>query len=348
MKRIDAPPVRTPGSAVKLADVAKAARVAVSTASRAMTNSDRVSEKTRSRVLAAAMRLGYASNVAARSLRSGLSRTILVVTPPWRARGVVDDAMRGVDAELMAAGYSMITGSLNEDFSADRRIIDMARGGLVDGILAVANEVPADGTLPVLSAKLPAVGLMIDLSAFGVPSVITNDREAVELLTAKLIQLGRRRFAYLSGSSDNYHDIERYAGFLSALQREGLPASRLSGSFTLSSGEEAALAYLKLAERPDAVICANDDMAIGFMKAIAQAGVRIPQDVAVTGFDGSDFGKYTTPSLTTLRQPAEQMGAASARLLLQLIRGERPPVFQRMIVSCVLEERDSTPAFAIA
>jgi LacI family repressor for deo operon, udp, cdd, tsx, nupC, and nupG len=224
----------------------------------------------------------------------------------------------------------------------------MARGGLVDGILAVANETPAGGTLPVLSAKLPAVGLMIDLSAFGVPSVLTNDREAVASLTTRLIKLGRRRLAYLAGPADNYHDVERYAGFVSSLHHEGLSPTRLAGDFTFSSGEAAGIQYLDLKDRPDAVVCANDDMAIGFMKVVAQAGVRIPRDVAVTGFDGTDFAAYTSPALTTLRQPAEQMGAASARLLLQLINGEAPPVFQRMIVSCVLEERGSTPPAAKA
>ena len=118
---------------------------------------------------------------------------------------------------------------------------------------------------------------------------------------------------------------------------------RLEGNFNFASGELAAKHYLDLEPRPDAVICANDDMALGFMKGVRAAGVRVPDDVAVTGFDGGDFAAYTSPGLTTLRQPAEQMGAASARLLLQLINGEAPPVFQRMIVSCVLDERGSTP-----
>jgi LacI family repressor for deo operon, udp, cdd, tsx, nupC, and nupG len=344
MKIIDELPGRTAEGPVKLSDVASAARVALSTASRALSNPDRVNVKTRMRVLAAAARLGYASNVAARSLRSGLSRTILVVMPPWRSRGVLDDAMRGVDAKLMSAGYSMITGSLNEDFTADHRLIDMARGGLVDGILAVANELPAGGPLPVLSARLPAVGLMIDLSVHGIPSVLTNDREAVSALTTKLIAIGRRRLVYLGGPPDNYHDVERFAGFSFSLQKEGLASTRLEGDFNFASGERAAAQYLALEHRPDAVVCANDDMAIGFMKGVRAAGLRIPEDVAVTGFDGGDFAAYTSPGLTTLRQPAEQMGAASASLLLQMINGEDPPVFQRMIVSSILDERGSTPS----
>ncbi len=170
---------------IRLADVAREAGVAIATASRALSNPARVNAKTRVRVLRAAERLGYTTNIAARSLRSGLSRIVLVIMPPWEGLNVLAPTLQGVDEELMRSGYSMIVGALAEDRSADPRIIEMARGGFVDGILAITNDPPRSGDLPILSARLPSVGLLIDLSPFGVPSVVVAEREGTRLLRAR-------------------------------------------------------------------------------------------------------------------------------------------------------------------
>ncbi len=315
--------------AIRLADVAREAGVAVATASRALSNPGRVNAKTRSLVLKAAEKLGYRTNIAARSLRSGLSRIVLVIMPPWDGLNVLEPTLGGIDAKLMQSGYSMMVGALDKDHAADPRIIDMARGGFVDGILAVTNDPPkSGGGLPILSARLPSVGLLIDLSPFGVPSVVVAEREGTRQLTEHLISRGRRRLMYVGGLP-GYHDVERRAGFDEAIAAASRRVSALhvKGDYSAAAGARVAEAFLAMKDRPDGVVFTSDWMAIAFMDIIRKAGVRIPEQVSVTGFDGVAAAQYCEPSLTSYRQPMAAMGAEAARLLLNLIAGEnaQPP-----------------------
>lgn len=317
-------PSRKAQDAVRLTDVAREAGVAIATASRALSNPSRVNAKTRVRVLAAAERLGYTTNIAARSLRSGLSRIVLVVMPPWEGFSVLESVIHGVDEELMRSGYSMVVGTLSRDRSADPRIIEMARGGFVDGILAVTNEAPREGGGPhIISAHLPSVGLLIDLSDFGVPSVVVAEREGIRLLTEHLLARGRRKLAFVGGMP-GYHDVERLAGFEDAVRAASCPLStlHLEGDYSAAAGARAAELFLNMAERPDGIVFTNDWMAIAFIDAVTRAGVRVPDDVSVVGFDGIEAARFIKPPLTTYAQPMQRMGVAAARQLLDLIAGE--------------------------
>ncbi len=328
---------------VKLADVANAAGVALATASRALSNPNRVNAITRERVIEAAQKLGYSMNLAARNLRTGLSRIVLVVVPPWHSSDILEATLRAVDAELLRSGYSMIVGDLGEDLKADPRMLEIARGGFVDGLLAIANEPPLSGKLSILSARLPAVGLMIDLSRHGVPSVVSDDRHAVFQLTKALLAAGRRRFMYVSGPRGGYHDVERFEGFQDALAEvPGLVRPlRFEGDWSYEAGAKAAEVYLKEKQRRDAVVCCNDRMAIAFVDGVRRAGVRIPEDVAVAGFDDIDGARFCQPSLTTIHQSIELLGASGARLLLQRIRGTPPVGLEPVIVPSVLVRRET-------
>jgi len=331
---------------VKLIDVARAANVAVSTASRALNNPSRVNPKTRSRVESVAAHLGYATNMAARSLRMGSSRMVMVIMPPWRESSVLNDVLRGIDEELSKHGYTMIVGQLNEASLPDPRVLEMARGGMIDGAIAVANDPPRSGGLPILAAERPIVGLMIDLAEHGVPSVISNDRRAVHDVVGRLLANGRQRFMYVSGPP-NYHDAERYGGFTDALAKAGQAARevlRFDGDYTFAAGWEAGGAFLDAKERPDAVVCSSDDIAIGFMKRVQRAGVRLPQDACVVGFDGIAVGAYVEPALSTLQQHLVRMGAVSARLLLRALADPDAELPMRTVVKSTYVERESTTA----
>lgn len=332
---------------VKLIDVARAANVAVSTASRALNNPSRVNPKTRSRVESVAAHLGYSTNVAARSLRLGSSRMVMVIMPPWSASGMLNEVLKGIDEELSKHGYTMIVGQLNEAKLPDLRVLEMARGGMIDGAIAVAHDPPRTGGLPILAAERPIVGLMIDLSEHGVPSVLSNDRRAVYDAVGRLVANGRKRFMYISGPLPNYHDTERYAGFAEALDKAGKGCRevlRFDGDFTFQAGWDAGEAFLAAKERPDAVVCCCDNIAIGFMKRVRMAGVRLPEEACVVGFDGIEVGAYVEPTLSTVRQNMVRMGAASARLLLRALADPEAELPMRTIVKTVYVERDSTIA----
>jgi DNA-binding LacI/PurR family transcriptional regulator len=330
---------------VKLIDVARAANVAVSTASRALHNPNRVNVKTRTRVEAAAAQLGYSTNMAARNLRIGTSRMVMVIMPPWRTSPILNDTLRGIDEELSKHGYTMIVGQLNKARHPDPRLLELARGGMVDGAIAIVNEPLSSGGLPILAAERPIIGLMIDLSEHGVPSVLTNERQAVFDAVSRLIARGRKRFMYISGPKDSYHDNERYAGFQEAL-RKGAPKAaevlRFEGDFSYDAGWAAGGAFLAMKQRPDAVISCSDDMAVAFMKRSKLAGVSVPQEVCVVGFDGLPSSAYFDPPLSTIQQPAVRMGAASAKLLLRALSGSTVPLPMRTYVKSSYVEREST------
>lgn len=319
--------------AARLSDVAREAGVAIATVSRALSKPGRVNADTRERILAAAQRLGYSTNIAARSLRSGSSRIVLVIMPPWEGFSVLEGVLRGIDAGLTQAGYSMIVTALDRERAASPRILETARGGFVDGILAVTNEPRRDnGELPVLSARLPTVGVLVDLSSFGMPSIVVAEREGTRVLTRHLIDRGRRHLMYVGGLA-GYHDIERIAGFEDALRTSPHPVTSLhmKGDYSASAGVQVAQAFLAMTERPDGVVFSNDMMAIAFMDLVRKAGVRIPEDVAVTGFDDIAAATYCEPALTTYRQPMEEMGAEATRLLLRMITGGEQPKAERSI-----------------
>jgi LacI family repressor for deo operon, udp, cdd, tsx, nupC, and nupG len=336
---------KTAHEAVKLVDVANAAGVAIATASRAISNPGRVNAETREKVLQVAQQLGYTMNVAARSLRSGLSHSIMVMLPPWHSSDIFETILHAIDEELVRSGYNMIVGNLGSDRIADPRKLELARGGFVDGLLAIANEPPLRGKLSVLSAQVPTVGLLIDLSRHGIPSVVSDDRNAIYQLARAMLDEGRRRFMYVSGPKDQYHDDERFAGFKKALS--GVPdlakPQRFDGDWSFDAGARAARSVLDKApaERPDAVIFSNDRMAIAFMDTMTRAGVKVPKDIAIAGFDGIEVAQYCRPSLTTVEQSLELLGAFSARLLLKLIRGEPQDTSGAIVVPTRLIRRES-------
>jgi len=332
---------------VKLIDVARAANVAVSTASRALHNPNRVNVTTRTRVEAAAARLGYSTNMAARNLRVGTSRMILVIMPPWRTSPILNDLLRGIDEELSKQGYTMIVGHLNQARHPDPRLLELARGGMVDGAIAIVNEPLSSGGLPILAAERPIIGLMIDLSDHGVPSVLTNERRAVQDAVGRLIAAGRKRFMYVSGPKDSYHDNERYAGFSEGLRKGGpgmAEAFRFEGDFSYDAGWAAGGAFLARRDRPDAVICCSDDMAVAFIKRVRLAGLGLPKAACVVGFDGLPSSAYCDPALSTIQQPAVRMGATSAKLLLKALAGGMASIPMRTYVKSAYVERESTLA----
>jgi LacI family repressor for deo operon, udp, cdd, tsx, nupC, and nupG len=271
---------------------------------------------------------------------------VMVIMPRWRESSMLNDVLRGIDEELSTHGYSMIVGQLNEANLPDPRLLEMARGGMIEGAIAVANDPPRSGGLPILAAERPIIGLMIDLSGHGVPSVVSNDRRAVYEAVGRLAASGRKRFMYVSGPP-NYHDDERYAGFCEALTKAGRGARevlKFDGEFTFEAGWEAGGAFLSAKVRPDAVVCCSDDLAIGFMKRVRMAGVRLPQDACVVGFDGIPVGAYVEPALSTIQQPLARMGAASARLLLRALANPDAKLPMRTIVKSAYLERASTMA----
>ncbi len=334
--------------AVRIEDVAALAGVSIATVSRALTMPDKLKPETLARVSAAVRQTGYTPNLAARSLRARRSMMVLVVVPDI-GNPFFSDVLRGIDETLVASGYGLLIGNLGGDLAAKaHHVVDIVQAGQVDGVLLLNGAVPVHGGRLLTGLGVPVVAVCEAIAGADIPQVCVQNREAARQAVALLAGLGHRRIAYLAGPADNVLDQERAAGFQDGLAGAGLSVEDAvvwPGDFTFRAGESAADSFLRLGRRPTAVFAANDEMAIGFISRVRAAGLDIPQDVSVVGFDGIDFSDYVEPRLTTFRQPRRELGTVGAGLLIRAMAGEAiasDEMLQRLPVA--LQIRASTCA----
>ncbi|MBX5162622.1 MULTISPECIES: LacI family DNA-binding transcriptional regulator [unclassified Rhizobium] len=334
-----------------MADVARLAGVAISTVSRALANPGRVNEKTRAKINAAAKQLGYTPNAMARGLRVGKSNIIMIILPGSLYYGVsqiIPQVLQSINKSLIQGGYNLMIANLDRDEISERHILDLAFGGSVRGAIILSSKLPEVDGRSLASSGLPIVSMLLDMSDAGLQSVVTNDREAVRDVTAELIRLGHRRFFYLAGPEGNYHDVERYGGVLEALAAAGLSkeavrrsGGRLDYQHGFDIGVQAADDFAGLDEKPTAVIATSDDMAISFVSCVKRAGLSIPDDLSVVSFDGSPVCEFSSPPLSTIEQPVEEMGRAAVDLLLDALGQSQNPASVPTVIRSRLILRES-------
>ncbi|WP_328888907.1 LacI family DNA-binding transcriptional regulator [Streptomyces sp. NBC_00316] len=335
------------GGRPTLEEVAARAGVGRGTASRVINGSPRVSEHTREAVEAAVAELGYVPNRAARALAANRTDAIALVVPEPETRFFAEpyfsDIVRGVGAALADTEMQLLLTLVGSDRER-KRLAQYLTAHRVDGVLLVS--VHADDPLPDLLEQL------------GMPAVMSGRRSASETLAAvdsdnfegarsavgHLISRGRRTIATITGRLDVYGAQRRVDGYRKAMAAAGLgPVEQLivPGDFTEEGGARAMRDLLARRPDVDAVFAASDVMAAGARQVLREAGRRIPDDVALVGFDDSAVARHMDPALTSVRQPIEEMGRAMTRLLLQEIAGEneeRPQI----VLPTELVVRDSS------
>lgn len=322
-------PRRPPQPPAKIADVARLAGVSVATVSRALATPDVVSETTRERVLAAVREIGYTPNIAARNLRARKSMMVLVVVPDI-SNPFFADVLRGIDEALAVANYGLIIANLGQRPEQEARYVNLALAGQVDGVLLLCGHMLAGGGRKLTDAALPIVAACEIIPGADFPQVEVDNRAAARAAVDHLLGLGHRRIAYLSGPRANILDQARVQGYAEALATAGVTADPnwvIAGDFSFQAGTRAAqrLAAQPAESRPTALFAANDEMAIGFIKAARGLGLAVPQDVSVIGFDGIDYADFCEPTLTTVYQPRRILGAVAADLLVGLMTGRDKP-----------------------
>jgi LacI family repressor for deo operon, udp, cdd, tsx, nupC, and nupG len=338
---------RSPGPSI--ADVAREAGVATSTVSRALTKPGRIAEPTRLKVEAAARKLGYTVNQTARSLRMGQTRTVMIVLPEALYIGASQTVMEGLESvarTLTERGYHLLIANVSREAWTDEHIVTTALGGAICGVILMASLPPRAAELTLADAGLPVVSLHFDQSGEGIPSVVSNDYAAISEAVRTLLAMGHRRFTYIGGREGNYHERQRSRGVSDTLALAGVTAENLQvlpGDFNFGGGARAARSYLSVApdRRASAVICANDDTAIGFIKAVRDAGLDVPSDVSVIGFDDAPVGAYMVPSLSTIQQSTTGLGQQAADLMIRMVEGETVAPNERIEVACQLILRQS-------
>lgn len=336
--------------AVRIEDVAALAGVSIATVSRALSLPGKLKPETLARVNAAVLQTGYTPNLAARNLRARRSMMVLVVVPDI-GNPFFSEVLRGIDETLVGRGYGLLIGNLGGAPDAKaHHMVDVVQAGQVDGVLLLNGFVPQHAGRSLAALGVPVVAVCEAIEGADLPQVCVGNREAARQAVAHLAGLGHRRLAYLAGPSGNVLDREREAGFREGLADAGIPDGEAvfwPGDFTFRAGETAAELFLRRGVRPTAVFAANDEMAIGFMGRVRAAGLDIPQDVSVVGFDGIAFADYAEPRLTTFRQPRRELGTRGAELLIRAMAGEAiPPPERQQRLPVPLLIRASTCALA--
>lgn len=340
-------PSRGRRGALHIAEVAAMAGVSIATVSRALANPDRVSAKTRAHVLEIVRRTGYTPNIAGRSLRAARSLTVLVVVPNF-ITPFFSNLLLGVDRALSAKGYGMLIGNLQDGDAKELALVDLVRSGQADGVLLLNGHVLRSPTGTLADLGVPMVAVSVPAGVDSVPTVLVEEREGAAAVARHLLDLGHRSFGYVTGPAESFIEAERWAGFSGMLAESGIPirqVARYPGDFHVRSGFAAGEAFLRQRRWPTAVFAVSDMMAIGFMRAVHAAGLAVPRDVSVAGFDGIEFADYCEPPLTTVRQPREEMGRAAAELLFRLLAGsEIPPAERTIRLPVTLRPAQSTAA----
>ncbi|WBB66223.1 LacI family DNA-binding transcriptional regulator [Micromonospora sp. WMMD812] len=309
-----------------LEEVARRAGVSRATVSRVVNGSTTVAEPIREAVNRAVAELGYVPNLAARSLVTQRTDSVALVMPEAATRVFSDDQVfpgiiRGVSQELEAADKQLVL-MLAGSPAGHARVERYTTGRHVDGVLfaSLHGADPLPGTLARLG--IPVVCSGRPLGDVPVPYVDVDHVGGVTAAVRHLLDNGRRRIATIAGPQDMVAGIERLTGYREAMAEAGLPERLATGDFTRESGA-AAMRQL-LAEHPDldAVFAASDLMAHAALRTLREAGRRVPEDVAVIGFDDIETAAYTEPPLTTVRQPIQEIGRQMTRQLLRLAAGE--------------------------
>lgn len=303
---------------VTIRDVAKLAGVAPITVSRVVNNLPGVSPATRERVIKAIDTLNYVPNAMAKSLRSQQSCTIALVltditNPFWTtvARGVEDTAAR--------RGYNVIFCNTDEDREKEAKYLNILLQRRVDGIIIAPSANDKDYLLSLKRHNVPCVLVDRRVNGFNADVVRSDSREGARLLTQHLIDLGHRRIALLAGPTKVFTSRERLAGYLETLQKNGIPVDNgliKEGMFEEEGGFQFASEILECVPRPTAIFAANLSIAIGALRALREAGVRVPEDIGLVCFDDLAQVSVIYPFLTVWAQRPYAMGVAAAELLL--------------------------------
>jgi DNA-binding LacI/PurR family transcriptional regulator len=309
-----------------LEKVAARAGVSRATVSRVVNGSTRVAPGIRDAVLRAVDELGYVPNLAARSLVTQRTDSIALVVSEPPTRVFSDDPffsgiIRGVSQELEAADKQLVL-MLAGSMPSHDRVERYAAAGHVDGVLvaSIHGADPLPGTLSRMG--IPVVGSGRPLTRGPLPYVDMDNVGGAASAVEHLLAAGRQRIASIAGPQDMIAGIDRLAGYRRALRDSDRRSIVAVGDFTRESGAQAMRQLLADDPALDAVFVASDVMAMGALRALRQAGRRVPDDVAVVGFDDIDNARYTEPPLTTVRQPTIEMGRQMVRLLLRITAGE--------------------------
>lgn len=324
-------------------DVASHAGVSVATASRVLTGSRRVSPELAERVNDAARILGYRHNAVARALRRGCTNTVGMIVPEI-GNPFFPAIVEAVERHLQGKGRDLFLCDAQQDVAIERQRVLALVGRQVDGLIIVPVSATASrASLEEAAQRTPVVQVDRYVEEYPADWVGVDDELGIGLAVEHVASLGATSIVFVSASLESSSAQQRHTGFERATRRLGLPGDmpQLLGTFRAEWGRVAALQILAKGSLPHAVVCGNDEIAVGLLGEFRRKHVRVPEDVLVTGFDDIRFAALADPPLTTVRQPHEQLAAECIRLLDARMADADTPV-QRIAIAPLLVVREST------
>ena len=327
---------------VGIKEVAKKAGVSPSTVSRVLSGKIPVSDTARQRVLAAVKQFDYQPNPAARSLKGGSLKTIGLFVPNVRNL-VFPAAIRGIEDVAQKYGYTLVLCNTDEIPEKEAAYVSHLRRRLIDGFIVSTVKDGNSRFWSDLDEGFPVVYL-IRHAGYKTDAVVFDNFAGAYKATQYLLEMGHRKIALINGNIDILLYRERFQGYCQALQDHGISLDEEFVVQDVSGWDESFAAMKKLLrqrERPDAVFATNDPKAIGVMRAIKDAGLKIPGDISVIGVDNSDIAGFLDPPLTTVAQPFYEMGAKACEKLIRIIEKKRRVGSKVEVFPAQLVVRDS-------
>lgn len=329
-----------------LKDVARKANVSLMTVSRVVNNYPFVNSETRNRILAIIQELNYSPNAIARALNGQRTRNIGVMLPQkeyFLTAPFYTELLARLEEHLQPKGYHLFFGSMNPEHGSGGYSL-LFRRKLIDGLVVFAPKTNDAGLLQLVEEKYPFIvvhGRSLDIEY---PSVDVDNKQGTSTILRHLLDLGHRRIGFVTGRLDEINAVDRFGTYKAALEQEGIAfvgSLVAPGDWTLESGYRSFAQLYESQEPPTAILCSNDQMAIGLLKAAHDRGVTVPDEVSIAGFDDIRFASFVSPALTTVRQPLELIAQAAADLILEQTE-KKEGANRRILLAPQLIVRSST------
>jgi DNA-binding LacI/PurR family transcriptional regulator len=310
-------------------DVARATGLAPSTISNALSNKSCVTEATRARVVSAAQQLGYRASLAAQSLRKKQTWSVGLLAGDIASSLFFPEILTRIESALWSSGYTLILSDTEFDPSKQTACIRSMLDRLVDGLILASQDLGEQDVAEIRRQGVPVACYNVDVPDVAADYVGVDNDFGCRLAMQHLTGLGHKRIGFIGGRRGSGSAAARLKAYLDEVRRQRLSASDTlveQGNWNIESGHTMALQLLSLPKPPTAIVCANDSLALGALGALAQSGVKVPEDISVVGFDDIALAAHPLFGLTTVRYPKDEVAELTARLLTERIgKPERRP-----------------------
>lgn len=335
---------------ITIKDIAKHLSISVSTVSRALGNDKNIRKETKEKVMEAAKKLGYRPNPVATNLKFGHTNTVGVIVPEM-VTPFASQVINGIQEVLYSKNIKVIIAESDSDPDKEKENLQVMEGFMVDGIIIClcSYKKNKEEYERLQAAGMPMVFYDRIPHGLDVSQVIVDDYKKSFFLVESLIRSGRKKIVHIQGPDDIYNSVERFRGYKDALAKYGIPFDSnmvVKAGMLFDDGKEAADALTERDIDFDAIFAFTETLAIGAMNRLKELGKKIPEEIAVVSFSGTELSKIVYPKLTTVEPPLLQMGKQAAELIIEKIKDPGSPN-KTIVVDAKIKMRGSTPSLNI-